>query len=337
MPAGNKGNAEQRPANTGFAQRWPEKQTSACLPTICIMTDQRFMKKIIILISGFFAFLSCPAQKNNAATNRPTTAKTTAVVNKTVLNVLQEIWKSPSFINGDKYFWLYNYPFFRFMDANEFNLVNKEPYYPGFTIFAIADNSAGGEPSAYLLYDKDARIFINYFQTGNKGPREIANNITEVFGTNDISKLLITQKDKAFWTWSESSFNNSSFSNSVPKGVVPGFDLRYYFKDSLPGTFLTYHEEFSRKAFTDYFAQYKLDALIPVDFAAFRTTDKQLLQLIDTLNGHLGEEVFYLVEFNPSGYWGVGNYKSLNVEQRKRLEAYGLLSNAKAIAKLMGY
>lgn len=298
---------------------------------------QLFMKKIIIFIAGLFIVICCPAQKNNSLSTSPPTGITTAATGKPVKQVLQEIWKSPSFIGGDKYFWLYNYQFFRFMDANEFNLVNKEPYYPGFTIFAIADNSAGGEPSAFLMYDKDFKLFINYFQTGNKGPREIANSITEIFGTNDISKLLIPQKDKAFWSWSESSFNNSYFSNSVPKGVIPGFDLRGYFKDSLPGTFLTYHEEFSRKAFTEYFAQYKLEAFIPVDFAAFRTTDKKLLQLIDTLNEHSGEEVFYLVDFNPSGYWGVGNYKVLNDEQRKHVENFGLLSNAKEIAKLMGY
>ncbi|MBL0155168.1 MAG: hypothetical protein IPP93_17495 [Chitinophagaceae bacterium] len=192
------------------------------------------MKKIIIFIAGLFIVICCSAQKNNSLSTSPPTGITTAATGKPVKQVLQEIWKSTSFKNGDKYFWLYNYQFFRFMDANEFNLVNKEPYYPGFTIFAIADNSAGGEPSAFLMYDKDFKLFINYFQTGNKGPREIANSITEIFGTNDISKLLIPQKDKAFWSWSESSFNNSSFPTAYQRRY-PGLRLAGLFQRQSAG------------------------------------------------------------------------------------------------------
>ena len=89
--------------------------------------------------------------------------------------------------------------------------------------------------------------------------------------------------------------------------------------------------------FSKYFVQFGVDKLIPENFAAFRTTDKELLKLIDKLNEHFGEEVFYLVEFNPSGYWGIGNYKELNEKQKLMIRQYGLLSNAKEIAKLLGY
>lgn len=300
------------------------------------------MKKFLSIIAGALIFLCCTAQKTNSKSVKPAAKKkvslTTKSVKKILINknssmdtkkVLEEIWTSSSFISGDKYFWLFNYEFFRFLEAPEFKIENKEPAFNGLTIFAVADYNADKEPRGHLLYDKDFKIFINYYEAGNKGPKEIANNINELFGTTEITKCLITQKDKDFWSWNESSFHTSSFANNVPKGVLPKFDLRHYFKDSLPGTFITYHEDFDRVSFMKHFAQYNVDSLIPNDFVVFRTSDTKLLKLIDTINSHLGEEVFYLVDFNPSGYWGVGNYKVLNSEQKKYLKTYGLLSNAK--------
>lgn len=241
---------------------------------------------------------------------------------------LQEVWTSRSFKEGNRHFWLFNYNFFRILDEKEFTAYNTHPLYENKKIFAVGGQNPD-EDECFLYYDtvlkKGVFILSNYTWKNKRGIKKIGESVSALFETSSIADVLIAGNDSDFGTWSESVFHSSEIEEKVPKGVLPAIDLRFYFANNVPGTMLIDHNEINTKAFHSYFREFGVEELIPADFFYSFRQGEDYLTLITSINTHLKEETFFCAEFNPSGYFGVGNYKLLSKEKMQVLDSYGLI------------
>jgi hypothetical protein len=296
-------------------------------------TKQSF---ILIFLAGFSLSAFAQVTSNNFVT-RSTNTQTISVLqrNPTIMTDIKEklnsIWKADYFMNGHKYFWLYNFNFFRFVEKDEFEEFNKEVVHRGKRIFAVADGgNSDNEPQAYLYFDTATRskVFIQsaYDWIEPKELRKIADDLNQLFGEEDYSKIFIAKKDSAFWAWNESCFNSYSIEKVVPKGVLPNVDLRIFFKEHVNGTFLSDHKEIPIKEFYKYFETYGCASLDTEELFSFKPTAEDLDKFVGKLNAQLGKKVFYVVSFNPSDFWGIGNFEQLTPKQAEQLHNYGLIN-----------
>lgn len=243
---------------------------------------------------------------------------------------LIKLWKTESFIRGQRCFWLYNYNFFRILDEVEFVELNKNVPHSNKNIFATSNMTNGdGEHELYLYIDTatNSDIFIqsNYHWCEPKSLRKISTDLRQLFGEQDYSKKLISKDNNDLWVWSENSFHSYEVKNTVPNGVLPNFDLRIYFKEKLKGTFLSHHKTIDINAFKKYFEHFGILDLDTESLFYYMPTIETLNTFVDKLNAQLNDKVFYVVSFNPSAFWGIGNYKLLTSAETEQLYYYGLI------------
>lgn len=250
---------------------------------------------------------------------------------KNIIQELAEIWETESFINGQKYFFLYNYKIFRFVEKEEFKEFNEKLIHLNKNIFAVADRTNGdNEHEAYLYFNTETNheIFIqsNYHWCEPKELRKISDELTQLFGTQNYTKKLMTKNDNDFWTWYEESFQSYKIEENVPNGVIPDFDLRNYFKEKLKDTFLTDYEEFDTNAFKCYFENFGFFNLDFGNLFESKLSINSLSELVNKLNTQLNDKVFYVASFVSFGFLGIGNYKSLSIEETDKLYRYGIIN-----------
>ncbi|NML36639.1 hypothetical protein HHL17_05455 [Chitinophaga sp. G-6-1-13] len=190
--------------------------------------------------------------------------------------------------------------------------------------------NADQEHEAYIYFDTatESEIFIqsNFSWIEPKELKKISNDLNQLLGGQDYLNKLILKDDNDFWTWNEQSFHSYRIESTIPKGVFPNFDLRLFFKETIKGTFLTAHKEINTSAFKKYFEAFGLVELDTEKLFEYSPTVKILNDFVDQVNVQLGDKVFYVVSFNPSGFWGIGNFKLLTEEQQQQLNSYGLIN-----------
>jgi len=246
---------------------------------------------------------------------------------------LKTIRASDYFKNGLNGFWLYNYTFFRILDeatSGNFNgYVDDDDDYTGKKIFALGCITFDDDPESYLCFDDSADNGI-FIKSANqhfppKQMKRIANNISDFFNDNDYLKYFISKQDIGLNAWMERTYHSSDTNVKTPNGVLPGFDIRDYFKNSIPGTLLGDHKEINTKEFLSYFNNFGAKEFIPRNFGTKYLDDELLDEIVETINSSLGKAVFYKTRFNPSWFWGIGNYEVLNDDMKKLLFDWGIL------------
>jgi hypothetical protein len=249
---------------------------------------------------------------------------------ETIKNEIIKIWSTEYFKSGQKWFWLYNYNYFRLLNEIEFRDVNRELLIEGKEIFAIGGTHPDG-PEHYLLFDNSHLDNIYILPYGYKlqksQAKKIAVTLNDLFNESDYAKCLIAYEDVNFWSWFDSAYNSYEITDVVPKGVLPNIDLRVYFRDSCSGIFLSDHKEINTKEFKAYFEKFGITDLNTDELFEYRPSPKDLVAFIEKINLQLGEEVFYFVSFIPSGFWGIGNFSLLTNENRTVMYKYGLLNH----------
>lgn len=255
-------------------------------------------------------------------------------------DILLPIWNSKGFKNGNDFFYLANYEFFRIVNKEEFQRfnslsnryykINKEKF-QNKVIIGIADYTSGDREEVYLmLSDYTKEVYIYPVRNNNKLKRKddrliyYTNSLESLFECKKNCEEYIKGNKDELWRWYEMCFHSSTFEKEVPVGVYPSFDLRHYFVN-LKGTFISNHEEFDRTGFENYFKTYDLENIIPEDFVAFKSYDRNLKNLIDKINNNSEKNKFVIVSFNPSGYWGICNIKELKEIDFNRFQSYGLI------------
>lgn len=243
---------------------------------------------------------------------------------------LTKIWKKDSFISGQRCFWLYNYDVFRITDETEFVELNKNIKHLNKNVFAIADITDGdNQHTAYLYFDtktnNDIFIELKAHYSEPKPLKKVANDLNEIFGLVDWSKRLTSLDDDTFWAWMEQSYHNYEIRSITPNGVTHSIDLRIYFKEKLKGTFLSDHKEVPIDAFKKYFEYFGVYNLMVEDLFKYRPTIDELHEFVNKINTQLGNKMFYVVSFNPSAFWGIGNFELLTNDEIGQLYNFGLI------------
>lgn len=246
----------------------------------------------------------------------------------TIETELTEIRSSFKFKKGFRYFWLYNYSFFKILDETEFEEYNRTPLIEGKKIFA-AGSTNPDDDEYYLLYDKQEKseIYIRatYKSRDTRGLKKIGNSLSGLFDGAKVADSLIPRSNEPFAYWSEALYSGSPIEENVPKGVLPLFDLRHYFKYQLKDTILSNPGEFDTKELKSYFENHGAAGLMPADFAISRPAGESYLKLVKLINEKLKEEVFFATELHTSGHCGIGKYSSLTADERKMTDYYGLI------------
>lgn len=242
---------------------------------------------------------------------------------------LDKIWASEYFNQGQRCFWLYNYNFFRIIDSVQFEWLNSSILHYPERAFAIADLTNGDRECQAILYFKGSDIYIQS-KLNVVEPvalKKIAGSLDELFGIQDYASVLIKEDDHTFRGWSEQVYYNYEIERSVPKGVLPNFDLRLFFKDQVDGTFLSNYKAVNIDAFMKYFESFGVAGLDREKVVDYTAHIDDLSKFIKYLNARLGSDTFYAVWFQPSAFLGIGNFNILKPEDRQRLDQFGILGS----------
>ena len=246
----------------------------------------------------------------------------------TIETELTEILSSLKFKKGFRYFWLYNYSFFKILDEAEFDEYNRNPLIEGKKIFAVGSTNPDDD-EYYLLYDKQEKseIYIRatYKSRDTRGIKKIGDSLSGLFHGAKAADILISRNNELYANWGEALYSGSPIVENVPQGVLPLFDLRYYFKYQLKDTILSDPGVFDTHTLESYFENHGAKGLIPADFSISRPAGESYLQLVTIINEKLNEEVFFATEIHTSGHCGIGKYSSLTTEERKMADYYGLI------------
>jgi hypothetical protein len=137
--------------------------------------------------------------------------------NKKYMTELENLYSQKSFQEGKKYFHFGNYPFlFKFIDANEKKMYDLK--YPNENLIAIC-LSYDLDDYFHLVYNVKNNAY--YLRNGNSslnsksvngGSRllkqiRIGSNLSEIFGQENFSELLIESDNKEYHDFMEISFN----------------------------------------------------------------------------------------------------------------------------------
>ena len=246
----------------------------------------------------------------------------------TIENELKDIWSSLKFKKGFRYFWLYNYSFFKILDEAEFNQHNQSPFIEGKKIFATGTTNPD-DTEYYLLCDATSMsgvyIKANYRWRDKRGLKKIGESLADLFDGSKAIDNLILENNEQFWKWSEELYCGSPIENNVPKGVLPHFDLRHYFKYKLKDTILLNRGVIDANALESYFEMHGAKGLMPGIFFDARPDGEGYLKLVNTINEILKEERFFATELHTSGHCGIGKYSSLTAEERTLTDYLGLI------------
>jgi len=249
-----------------------------------------------------------------------------------MINVRQEIDQvisTDNFKKGNKYFWLYNYSFFRFLEIEEFEERNKKSIIEGKLIFA-AGTTNPDDDAFLLLFDKECNsniyILSNYTSSNTRGAKKIADSLAQLFSDNNLSDLLVQKGDQPLLDWYYSLYESYSFEKVVPKGVLPLVDLRYYFKNQLKNTLLINNNDIKESECLKYFEDNDIRKLVPAGFFQNRfLSDEHFFELINNINFQLGEKTFFAMNHSMSSFFGIGSYKSLTKDEIEITDNYGLI------------
>jgi hypothetical protein len=159
----------------------------------------------------------------------------------------------------------------------------------------------------------------------HKRSEKVRESLLEFFDGSKATDTLISKRNEQFEDWSEALYCGSPIVENVPKGVLPHFDLRYYFKYLLKDTMLLDKGVFDINALESYFEKHGAKGLIPSNFFDSRPNGESYLQLVNKVNETLKEEMFFASELHTSGHCGLGKYSSLTADERKMADHYGLI------------
>lgn len=245
---------------------------------------------------------------------------------------LTHIWEKEYFKKDCRYFFLYNYSFFKLLSKEEILEANRHVFHEGKVVFAIAgSNNSDNEHKMYLYFENATRYIYIQSNIRNLEPirlKKISTSFEELFENIDPGNVLIEKNNQAFWSWFEIVFHSyfSDIEENVPTGVLPRFDLRLYFKNNFRKVFLSDHKEFNKTDLIKFFDEAGINELFFENLFEFSPYIEEIKNLIQIANSYFGEIVFYAVFFNPSGFWGIGNYKFLDNDQKEQLIKYGLIN-----------
>ncbi|HEX2629862.1 MAG TPA: hypothetical protein VHM26_12640 [Chitinophagaceae bacterium] len=242
-----------------------------------------------------------------------------------ILNELKAIWSVASFKEGSNAFWLYNYSFFTLLDEKQFKEYNQNPPFPG--KLNIATGTTNPDDDEYGLYadTTTGEIFIYaYYKWWNKrGLKKIADSLEQMFGTADITSILVSKKDPDIWEWRGALYYGTDF--PMPKGALPSMNLGQYFHEVLRNTVIIHPRGFALSELRDYFEGQGAGAYFPADFFdRYSGVEDWHVVLTDQINTAIGDKQFFAAEFQ-TGEYGFGNYASLIEAEQRQLDYYGLI------------
>ncbi|MBU2996271.1 hypothetical protein KO500_07485 [Cellulophaga baltica] len=234
--------------------------------------------------------------------------------------LLKGIFNTKTYKDGNTCFHFASRNFFSLVDNN--GEIKKSEY--GDNIIAVNDFNGDQEPYETLFFsNENEEVRIRFF--GEKSFK-VSNSLYDLFNIDNPEENFVKRGDSEYWSWYEESFNSSKIQNKIHKCVFPNLDLPSEIQNNF-NSFVSGNQEFDVNSFSNFFTHYDnyLSELIPSNFSAFNGFDSGLKKLINEINISSKKNKFKIIEFNPSGNWGIIELNSLEKTEIEKLENYGLM------------
>lgn len=238
--------------------------------------------------------------------------------NKSYKIELDKLYSSQNFKEEKTYFQFGNYDYrFKFINDNErknYDLSNSDEYLVAISLSYDLDDHFhlvyNEKQEAYYIRN-GASSSTSQSVGGNKRllkPIKIGKSLIEIFGNEKFYEILEDLNNHEYNLFCEIQFHGGeeTMNGPIPSAFIPNEDLRLYVQKTCSNCYLTSHEEYNTKKFTDFLSKKSIDKYFNVDtFFSKRLHPKDFIEVLNKINQDIGRKRFLFIEFFPSGWYAI--------------------------------